>query len=507
MPAKSPTVKWLVPLAAAILWLASTGAGQSPRTADTVVSQSTHIHRIERSLLPAAYIHGQGLPTMKLADRMRFYHVPGVSIAFMDHGRIAWARGYGMADVAEHKRVTPETLFQAASISKSVTAFAALRLVQMRKLNLDEDVNRKLSSWKVPENEFTKTEKVTLSRLLSHTAGLTVHGFAGYAAGQPIPTILQSLNGEKPANNEPIRVDRTPGQEFRYSGGGYVVVQLLLTDVMQKPFPELMHDLVLQPLAMTHSTFEQPLPKPESPDAALPYDDHGDAVSGGWHTYPEMSAAGLWTTPSDLARFAQEIQKAYEGESNLLSSVLAEQMVAYQSDEVYGLGVALGERGRALKFWHSGSNAGYRCLFEDYPDLGQGLVIMTNGESGLPLIGEIQRAVAQEYGWPDDRAQEHSITRVDPSTLHAFTGVFIFGADSRFTLTQQNGSLYVQYPPFGDAPQQLFPESPTRFFMTSEPVVIDFLRESDGSVKKAELQNGPEVLEGERISSSKPSPE
>jgi len=505
MPAESATLNWLVALAfAATLLLASAAAEQSPRAADNVVSAGTHIHRIERSLLPAAYIHGQALPAMKLADRMKFYHVPGVSVAFIDHGHVAWARGYGMANVAEHKRVTPDTLFQAASISKSVTAFAALRLVQMGKLNLDEDVNRKLNSWKVPDSEFTKMEKVTLSRLLSHTAGLTVHGFAGYAAGQPVPTIVQILNGEKPANNQPVRVDRAPGQEFRYSGGGYVVVQLLFTDVMQKPFPDLMRELVLQPVAMTHSTFEQPLPKPDSTDAALPYDEHGEPVAGGWHTYPEMAAAGLWTTASDLARFALEIEKAYEGQSNLLSSDLAEQMVAYQSDEVYGLGVALGERGRALKVWHSGANAGYRCLFEVFPDAAQGLVVMTNGDNGLPLIGEIQRAVAQEYGWPDDRAQEHSLTRIDPSTLHAFTGDFLFGADSRLTISQQNGSLYVQYPPFGDAPQQLFPESPTRFFMTSEPVVIDFQREPDGSVKKAELQNGPEVLEGEKVSNSKP---
>ena len=501
MPAQSPTLKWLVPLAlAATVLLASAGAEQTPHVADNVVSAGTHIHRIERSLLPAAYLHGQALPTMKLADRMKFYHVPGVSVAFIDHGHVAWARGYGMANVAAHQRVTPDTLFQAASISKSVTAFAALRLVQMGKLNLDEDVNRKLTAWKVPESEFTKTEKVTLSRLLSHTAGMTVHGFAGYAAGEPVPTVLQILNGEKPANNEPIRVARAPGQEFRYSGGGYVIVQLLFTDVTRKPFPDLMRELVLQPVAMTHSTFEQPLPKTESPNAALPYDEHGEPLAGGWHTYPEMAAAGLWTTAPDLARFALEIEKAYEGQSNLLSSDLAEQMLSYQSDEVYGLGVALGERGRDAKFWHSGSNAGYRCLFQDFPDLGQGVVIMTNGENGLPLIGEIQRAVAQEYGWPDDRAREHAIAKIDPSTLHAFTGVFVFGGEFRFTITQQNGSLYVQYPPFGDAPQQLFPESPTRFFMTSEPVVIDFQREADGSVNKAEVQNGPEVLEGERVS-------
>src|SRR5580658_272790 len=288
----------------------------SSRRADP---EDARIGRIERGLLPAAIIRGQPLPVMTLADRMKYYSVPGLSIAFFEHGQVAWARGYGLADVAADKPVTPATLFQAASDSKSVTALAALRLVQERKLNLDEDVNVKLKSWKVPDNEFTKNEKVTLRRLLSHTAGVTVGGFAGYKAGDPLPTTVQILNGEKPANNEAVRVARTPGKEFRYSGGGYVVVQLLLMDVTGKSFPALMHDLVFQPLGMTHSTFGEPLPRRLWPNAALPYDAHGEPIQGGWHTYPEMAPAGLWTTPSDLARFANEIEKSYSGQSKLIS--------------------------------------------------------------------------------------------------------------------------------------------------------------------------------------------
>jgi CubicO group peptidase (beta-lactamase class C family) len=290
---------------------------------------------------------------------MKHFHVPGVSIAFLDHGRILWARGYGLADMVTNRPVTPDTLFQAASISKSVAAFGALRLVQEGKLNLDEDVNLKFVSWKVPENEFTKTEKVTLRRLLSHTAGLTVGGFAGYTANEPLPTTVQILNGEKPANNDAVRVDRTPGKEFRYSGGGYVAVQLLMMDVTGKSFPQLMHELIFQPLGMTHSTFDEPLPKNLWPDAAVPYSNKGDPVEGGWRIDPEMAPAGLWTTPSDLARLAIEVQKAYMGQSNkLISSALARQMLAYQSEQIYGLGFALGERGHTPRFWHSGANAG-----------------------------------------------------------------------------------------------------------------------------------------------------
>jgi len=430
--------------------------------------------------------------------------VPGVSIAVFDNSQIMWARGYGLSDIPANKGVTPETLFQAASVSKSVTAFAALRLVQQGKLNLDEDVNRKLVSWKVPENEFTRNEKVTLRRLLSHTAGLNVASVGGYLASEPLPTTVQILDGEKPANNEPVRVDRTPGKEFRYSGGGYVAVQLLLMDVTHKSFPELMHDLVFEPLGMTHSTFEVPLRKSLWPQAAKPYASDGTSAEPGWPLgYPAMAPAGLWTTPSDLARFAMEVQTAYAGHSKLLSSALAHEMLAYQSEEIYGLGVALGQRDHPQRYWHSGANGNYKCLFEAFAETGQGLVIMTNGDGGLRLIGEIQRAVAQEYSWPDGRPQEHTVVKIDPSALRVLTGVYLFSGLFKFTVTENNGKLYVQYPPFGQEPLELLAESDNRFFTTSQPFVIEFQREADGSIKRAKARNGPEDLEGEKISDTR----
>src|SRR5258705_9018576 len=411
------------------------------------------IKRIEDGLLPAAIIKGQSLPGMRLTDRMKYYGVPGVSIAVFDNGQILWARGYGLADISANKPVTPETLFQAASVSKSVTAFAALQLVQQGKLNLDEDVNRKLVSWKVPENEFTKTQKVTLRRLLSHTAGLNVASFGGYLAGKPVPTTVQVLNGQTPASNEPVRVDSTPGKEFRYSGGGYVVVQLLLMDVTHKSFPELMHDLVFKSLGMTHSTFEVPLRKSLWPGAAKPYASDGTPSEGGWPLgYPAMAPAGLWTTPSDLAQFAMEVQKAYLGRSNLLSSALAHEMLAYQSEEIYGLGVALAQRDHPKRFWHSGANGDYKCLFDAFAETGQGLVIMTNGHGGLGLILELERAVAQEYSWPDGRPQEHAVIKLNPTALRTFTGEYIFSGLFKFKVTEKSRKLYVQYSVFCDEP-------------------------------------------------------
>ena len=326
------------------------------------------VNGIVNGLLPAAIIKGQLLPRMTLTEQMKYYNVPEVSIAFFDKGRVAWAHGYGLADRAANKPVTPDTLFQAASISKSVTAFAALRLVQEGKLNLDENVNLKLISWKIPENEFTKNEKVTLRRLLSHTAGMTVPSVGGYRADEQMPTTVQVLNGEK-TSNEPVRVDRVPGKEFRYSGGGYVVVQQLVMDVTGESFPVLMHDLVFGALGMTHSMLDSPPPKYLWPKAAQPY----DAPRNGWFFYSAMAPAGLWTTPSDLCLFAIEIEKAYAGQSKVLSYTLTHEMLTDQSEEIYGLGVALGQRGHAVRFWHSGANGGYQSLFEGYPQTGQGL--------------------------------------------------------------------------------------------------------------------------------------
>ena len=254
------------------------------------------ITRIENGLVfdPIAV---KGQTAYKLAEQMEYYKVPGVSVAFFESDHVVWAKGYGYADVAQKIPVTPETLFQAASISKPVSALAALHLVEEGKLSLDEDVNAKLKSWRVPENEFTKNQKVTLRRLLTHSAGLTVHGFPGYASDEKVPTIVQMLGGEKPANTPAVRVDTEPGRILRYSGGGFTVMQFLLTDVTGKGFPELLIELVLRPAGMDRSTYQQPLPKDMERSEDTPYLTNGEAVKGGPHRI-RRGRRGLWTTPS-----------------------------------------------------------------------------------------------------------------------------------------------------------------------------------------------------------------
>ena len=258
--------------------------------------------------------------------------IHGLSLAVIQDGAIVKAQGYGFIDGSGKTPVTTDTLFQAGSISKPVSALGMLALVEKERLSLDADVNGVLKTWKVPENDLTKTERVTLRRLLSHSAGLTVHGFPGYAVGTTVPTLVQVLDGNKPANTAAIRVDLLPGSKWRYSGGGYTVAQQLVIDVAGQSFPAFMHATVLKPLGMTASTFEQPLPAEK---AALTATGHlptgARPVPGRWHIYPEMAAAGLWTTPSDLARFAIAVQDAVAARATpVISTKLTREMLTKQ---------------------------------------------------------------------------------------------------------------------------------------------------------------------------------
>jgi CubicO group peptidase (beta-lactamase class C family) len=479
-----------------LLTIAALAAQKSSTPPD---DQAAHISRIENGLLPAVIIKGQATPPITVAERMERYKVPGVSVAYFENGKIAWTRAYGFADIAAKKSVTSETLFQAASISKPISALAMLRLVQDGKLTLDEDVNTKLRAWKIPENEFIKDQKVTLRRIVSHGAGLTVHGFRGYASDEAVPSTVQTLNGEKPANNDPIRVDTVPGTLWRYSGGGYVVMQLLLTEVTSKSFPQLMHDLVLAPAGMTHSTYEQPLPQDLRSSAAIPYLGSGEAVKGGPHTYPEMAPAGLWTTPSDLARLAIEVQNEYAGKSTkILSQEMMRQMLTHQKGD-WGLGFGLNHEGPHLRFGHGGGNEGFRCGLEAYAESGQGFAIMTNSDSGDLLASEYRRTIAKEYNWPDFQPIERSLAKVDPAVFFTYVGTYEIPNVDKFTITTKDSKLYIKAGPLGPEPEQIFPESETKFFATSRDFVFEFKKDEKGVVSKVMVHAFNDSLEAKKL--------
>lgn len=442
------------------------------------------IRRIENGLLLPVIVKGEPSRAMKLADRMEFHKTPGMSIAFINDGRIEWARGYGVREAGTSEPVTTETLFQAGSISKAVTAIAALRLVEAGRLNLDEDVNRKLVSWKIPENEFTKAKKVTLRGLLSHSAGINVPSFVpGYLKNEQVPTLVQVLEGTKPATNLPIRVEQVPGSGFSYSGGGYTIVQQLLIDVVGKPFPQLMDDLVFRSLNMKHTTFEQqPSARVGSPLSG--HDSNGQPPPGKWRIFPEMAAAGIWSTPSDIARLAIEIQKAQRGRSKFLSAATVNEMLTPQAGD-WGLGFSVEGEGPSRRFGHGGDNREFSTNFFVYTATGQGAVIMTNGFRGGRLIDELLRAISHEYGWPDFRPKEKTIAHIDPRIYADYIGQyqFEFSSDYLLTIAVEDGTLLTELKqPTSQSKAKIYPESETKFFRKDVDVEITFVRDDSGRV-------------------------
>ena len=376
--------------------------------------------QIESALLPTFVIRGEEVRRTSLADRMEALGVPGVSVAVLLDGEIAWARGYGYADLETERPVTTSTLFQAASISKPVAALAALQLVQEGRVALDADVNRYLTSWRVPAHEFSADAPVTLRGLLTHRAGLSVSGFPGYGPAEAVPDTPGILDGR--GNTDPVRVVLPPGERWRYSGGGYTVMQQLVADVRGAPFAEIMRRRVLDPIGMVRSTYEQPIPPDRQDDIATGYRQDGTPVPGGWHTYPEQAAAGLWTTPSELALYAGEVQRAWRGESaRVLDGVLAREMLTPDQDN-WGLGPGISEDGE--RFRHGGSNQGFRSTFAAAIAGDDGVFVMTNSDAGSLLANEIAMTVADAYGWSGPRPAERVPVELPADVRERYVGMY-----------------------------------------------------------------------------------
>jgi CubicO group peptidase (beta-lactamase class C family) len=454
----------------------------SPAPASSPNGEPSRIHAVETGLLPAILVKGEPVAKMTLTERMAALHVPGVSIAYFKDGHLVWTRGYGFADVAHKVAVTPDTLFQAGSISKPVAAMAAMKLVQDGRLSLDEDVNLRLKAWKVPDNALGAQEKVTLRRLLSHSAGLTVHGFEGYERSAPLPTLVQVLNGEKPANSQPVVVALTPGTKFVYSGGGYVVAELLMQETTGEPFARFMRDTVLQPAGMTASTYDQPLPPARYGVAAHAYDGKGAEVPGGWNVYPEQTAAGLWTTPTDLAHWAIELQNEAAGTSSRVLTPATAHVMLTRGLGDWGLGLNLPSDGPA-RFGHGGANVGFRNdLMAFVGDHREGFAIMTNGDNGSELISEIERSLAAAYGWSIYRPQEMAAVAVPAATLTPFAGIYEDPQIGQVIVAVKDERLYITIPALQSDAFEAHTASSTSFFLVMPGIVGEFQREPDGSV-------------------------
>jgi CubicO group peptidase (beta-lactamase class C family) len=385
------------------------------------------------------------------------FGVPGVSWAVIDGGQIAQTGTSGLQTLGEARLVTGTTRFQACSISKPIAALAMLRLVDRGVLDLDADINAKLTSWRLPRNADWQPI-VTPRQLASHSAGLTTSGFPGYKRTDDLPTTVQILRGMHPANTFDVRVDAVPGTQFRYSGGGTLAMQLLLEDVTGTPFPGLMRELVLDPLGMADSDYTQPPPEEVHDRLASGHDIAGAVVEGGWYVYPEMATAGLWTTPSDLCRYALAVRAAYAGApGGLISQRLAREMLTPQipaTDRIgglsaVGLGPFVSDAGVA-RFGHSGGNEGFKCHLLAYPDAGMGAAVMTNGDLGVYVVQRAFAAIAKAHDWPDFPMVIDNPELPSESTLAAFAGRYRLRDGLELTITPAGYDLQVTFT--GQAP-------------------------------------------------------
>jgi CubicO group peptidase (beta-lactamase class C family) len=333
----------------------------------------------------------------KVLDRMSFYKVPGMSIAIIEEGQVHWARTYGVSEVSG-QAVVVETRFQAASISKPVATLGVLRLVQEGKLELDGELNTYLTSWKIPDSRFAKQSPPTIRHVLTHSGGFNVHGFGGYADRNAVPSLLQLLDGKPPTNSAKIRVEFLPGSQVKYSGGGFCVLQQALEDVVKKPFPAMMDELVLKPVGMSQSSFEQPLPSSLEGSAAVGH-KNGIAIPAKRHIYPEMAAAGLWTTPSDLARCCIAVQQSVQEKPGALLNATMSKELLNAPLKGQGLGFQIRGEGDKIEFSHGGVNEGFDCYLVATARSGHGLVIMANANGAGALMNEVAQAIRREYRW------------------------------------------------------------------------------------------------------------
>lgn len=414
-----------------------------------------------------------------LEERMKHHKITGVSIAVIHNFKLDWAKGYGWADVSEQRPVTDKTLFQAASISKSLNGVGILKLVQDGKLDLSTDINHYLISWKFPYDSVSNGKPITIAALLSHTAGLTIHGFPGYAQGEPLPTVQQILDGEKPANTEAVRSFLEPGTRVVYSGGGTTVTQLIVTDVTGRAYDDFMQKTVLEPLGMNNSSFMQPPAAGKSKLLASGYKADGTPVNGKFHIYPEQAPAGLWTNPTDLGKYIIETALSFNGKSDKVLTSEYTKMRLEPVMEDAALGVFVARKDSSFYFSHSGGNEGFACYYVGDVISGNGMVIMTNSDNGS-LCAEVANSVATVYGWKNYyKPVTKTVVDVDEALLERYVGQYEAGGDV-FTVKREGKKLLVS--PYPGIWVNIYFTSDTDFFVRESRDEMKFVTDDKDSV-------------------------
>lgn len=473
------------------LFLVYTSCSQTP---DAIKRQQQVVNNLSPEV-----IYGDSMPHLTIEGQMKLYGVRGVSIAVIKDYKIDWAKGYGWADEEEKRPVTNDTRFQAASISKSLNSVGIMKLVQQGKIDLDADINTYLKTWRFPYDSVSKNKMIAVRNLLTHTAGLTVHGFRGYETTDVLPTLPQVLNGEKPANSPAVRSQFEPSLRFQYSGGGTTISQLILTDITGERYENYMKKNVLDPLGMTNSSYAQPS-QIDPKYLASAYYGGGGKVKGKYHVYPEQAAAGLWTTPTDLAKYIIETQLAYEGKSSkVLSQAMTQQRLTFYIDSAAALGSFLMRKEGQIYFTHNGGNEGFACTSFGSLQGGNGVVVMTNADN-FAIIPEIVNSVAKVYGWKAFYTPTfRKVLTITADTLQAFAGSYLAGKDT-ISFSVRDNALYAQQnsqPPAGY--KLLFNTSTTAWIKEAPGVKIGFVFDADGKVNTMTIDEGGQKVNCPRI--------
>jgi len=448
------------------------------------------ILQVENNLIP--YVPVQGFKGWNILDRMKDYKVPGLSIAVIKDYKIDWAKSYGLADTTKKIPVTTETMFSAGSISKFLMAVTALKMVENGQIELEKPINNYLTSWKIAENDYTKKTPITLRMLLSHSAGTSQTSYFGFKPTQPLPTIVEILSGAKISETRPVVVNSEPNKEFRYSGGGSIIAQLALMDVSKKSFSNLTQEILFDKLGMKNSTFEQPVPSKYAKQSSWAY-SAASWFKGMPYVYPQQAAAGLYTTPTDLAKFFIEIQKSYLGKGKLLSQATTIKMLTAQQNvsdggykEQIGIGPFLIQRTdnkdpKGVYFEFTGVNAGFLAYGMASVEGGNGVIIMLNSGDDQNGIGkEIRRAVAKVYNWTNFLPTEIKPINMSDKELDIFVGRYRMSTNEVLDLRKEKNYLVETINEGGDI--YCFPVSKDTIIFTDFNIKGFFKRNENGDV-------------------------
>ncbi|WP_336517756.1 serine hydrolase domain-containing protein [Pollutibacter soli] len=474
--------------------LVNTASSQEKKYSDEIEKK---INEVENNLGLWVQIEG-ATNKNSLKDRMAFYHINGVSIAVIKNYKLEWARGYGWADSAKQTPVTNATLFQAGSISKSLNGVGVLKLAQDKKLDLYADINGYLKTWKFPYDSVSRGKKITTANLLSHTAGLTVHGFPGYENGTTIPSVPDILDGKKPqVNTAAVRSAFEPGLKFQYSGGGTTISQLMLADITGKAYEVWMFDNILKPLGMNNSTYSQSTSTDKEKWKATAYYNDGKPVKGQYHIYPEMGAAGLWTNPTDLAAYIIETQLALAGKSSkVLSPETTKLRLTPYIDSSAALGVFIVKKGDQRYFQHGGVDEGFVSVYYGSMENGNGVVVMVNSYN-TGILNEIVNSVAKVYDWKGFYApQTKKTVKVNREILQSYEGKYHVGNSDLLITAESDGLVLFQ----GDNKMNMYFISDTDFFLFESPEsTFSFTKDNNNKIDGFDQKRGTNVYKIKRV--------